>query len=114
MVQWERIWEQWEVTAQQARYDASEFARYCRLSPRQLQRKFRQTLNRTPQEWLDEQRIEAAKQLLMSGEPVKKVAFDLGYKQSSHFCRQFKSRNGVTPSEFAALQESKRRNVALK
>jgi AraC-like DNA-binding protein len=114
MERWELIWEKWEAIAQEARYDAGAFARHCRLSPRQLQRKFREKLNRTPQEWLDEQRIEAAKQLLQSGESVKRIAYDLGFKQASHFCRQFKSRNGVTPSEFAALHTAKRRNAAWK
>jgi AraC-like DNA-binding protein len=114
MERWERIWEQWEAIAREARYDAGAFARHCQLSPRQLQRKFREKLNRTPQEWLDEQRIEEAKQLLQSGESVKKIAYDLGFKQASHFCRQFKSRNGVTPSEFAALQDARRHNVTQK
>src|SRR5262249_39702852 len=75
-------------------------ARFCGISIRQLQRRFREELSRSPQCWLDEQRIVAAEKLLILGYQVKRVAFDLGFKQSSHFCRQFKSRKQMTPSEF--------------
>ncbi|HEX9046498.1 MAG TPA: helix-turn-helix domain-containing protein, partial [Verrucomicrobiae bacterium] len=70
------------------------------ISPRQLQRLFRGRFGCTPQEWLNQQRIIAAQAGLCSGEPVKKVALELGFKQCSHFCRQFKAYVGVTPSQF--------------
>jgi len=65
-----------------------------------LERVFQRQLDCAPQRWLNEQRILAARQMLQDGNPVKKVAFDLGFKQSSHFCRQFKSFTGNTPSQF--------------
>ena len=46
----------------------------------------------------------AARQLLLSGQQVKAVAFELGFKQPSHFCRQFKSFNNLTPSQFASQE----------
>jgi len=95
---------EWKDLAAQARYNARNLAALCRLSERQLQRQFRGHFGRSPQDWLDEQRIAAAAQLLLSGEPVKKVAYDLGFKQTSHFCRQFKSRHKMTPSEFVMFQ----------
>jgi AraC-like DNA-binding protein len=42
----------------------------------------------------------AARSLLLTGDSVKKVALDLGFKQTSHFCRQFKFYNDLTPSEY--------------
>jgi AraC-like DNA-binding protein len=92
----------WEQLAGKARYDAKELAKLCNLSVRQLERDFRRILERSPQGWLNEQRIKAAQQLLLSGQPVKVVALELGFKQSSHFCRQFKSQTQLTPTEFAA------------
>jgi transcriptional regulator GlxA family with amidase domain len=83
-----------------ARYDCKELAKLNKMSIRQLQRIFRNELRRTPQDWMNEQRILAAQQLLRTGDPVKKVALELGFKQSSHFCRQFKLVTGVTPSQF--------------
>jgi AraC-like DNA-binding protein len=92
----------WERLAEAARYDAKELAKLCHLSVRQLERDFRRDLGRTPQDWLNEQRIKAAQPLLLSGQPVKVVALELGFKQVSHFCRQFKSMHKLTPSQFAA------------
>jgi AraC family transcriptional regulator len=90
----------WERLASVAHYDAKELAALCKLSVRQLQRDFRRQFARSPQDWLNEQRITAARQPLLSGLPVKVVAFDLGFKQPSHFCRQFKFYLKLTPSQF--------------
>ena len=98
------IKEQWEALAQKAHYNANELAKLCGVSPRQLQRHFRRTFRCSPQSWLNERRLGVAQDLLLSGEPVKKVALDLGFKQISHFCRQFKSQNNMTPSEFIFSQ----------
>jgi AraC family transcriptional regulator len=94
----------WEEFAETAHYDANKLARLCGISTRQLQRHFRRNLHCSPQSWLNERRLLAAQSLLLSGESVKKVALDLGFKQPSHFCRQFKSRNKMTPSQFATSQ----------
>jgi AraC-like DNA-binding protein len=94
--------EEWQGLAGDAQYNARNLAKLCGISNRQLQRRFQREFGRTPQEWLDEQRIKAAGQLLLLGEPLKKVAFDLGYKQTSHFCRKFKSKFKLTPSQFIA------------
>lgn len=94
----------WETLAETAHYDANQLARLCGISTRQLQRHFRHEFRCSPQKWLNERRLEVAEVLLLSGEPVKKVALDLGFKQTSHFCRQFKNRNKLTPSQFAFSQ----------
>jgi AraC-like DNA-binding protein len=50
--------------------------------------------------------------MLLSGLPVKTVAAELGFKQVSHFCRQFKSLNDVTPSQFVSVHAQAIGNVA--
>jgi AraC-like DNA-binding protein len=90
--------------ASNANYSAHQLAELCRLTPRHIQRIFRQKFGRSPQDWLNEQRICAAKPLLLSGKSVKVVAFELGFKQPSHFCRQFKSFTRMTTSEFVSCQ----------
>jgi len=92
---------EWGLLAETAHYNSNELARLCGVSTRQLQRHFRRCFYCSPQSWLNEQRLLAAQQLLLSGESIKKVALDLGFKQPSHFCRQFKIRTKMTPSEFA-------------
>ena len=91
-----------EELAAKANYDSRALAKLCNLSTRQLQREFRRCFGLSPQQWLDEQRLNAAGPLLLSGEPVKKVAYDLGFKQTSHFCRKFKVQHRMTPSEFVS------------
>jgi AraC-like DNA-binding protein len=94
--------EQWEALAESADYDCRKLAASRGHSLRQLEREFHAVFGPPPHVWLNEQRVEAAERLLLSGKPVKWVAFELGYKQPSHFCRQFKLNNHVTPSQFAS------------
>jgi len=94
----------WEELAESSHYDANQLARLCGISTRQLQRHFRRSFHCSPQSWLNDRRLLAAQNLLLAGESVKKVALDLGFKQPSHFCRLFKSRTKMTPSEFAFSQ----------
>ena len=96
------LMEQLERLAVAARYDAKTLAKFCRLSVRQLERDFHSRLGRAPQDWLNEQRLKAAQQLLLAGQSVKAVALELGFKQVSHFCRQFKLKHRLTPSQFTA------------
>jgi AraC family transcriptional regulator len=94
----------WEEMAETTHYDANELAKICGVSARQLQRHFRDNFHCSPQGWLNERRLLKARRLLLTGDSVKKIALDLGFKQTSHFCRQFKSRNRMTPSQFAFSQ----------
>jgi AraC-like DNA-binding protein len=94
----------WEELAETAYYDANQLAKLCGVSTRHLQRHFRTEFHSSPQNWLNERRLQVAQVLLLSGESVKKVALDLGFKQTSHFCRLFKNRNKMTPSQFACSQ----------
>ncbi len=104
MAQLLAIKEPWEVLAQKAHYNANELARLCGISARHLQRHFRHNFHCSPQAWLNQRRLLFAQMLLLNGESVKKVALDLGFKQPSHFCRQFKNLCKMTPSEFISMQ----------
>jgi AraC family transcriptional regulator, exoenzyme S synthesis regulatory protein ExsA len=79
-------------------YRLQDLARVCHVSMRTLQRHFRKHYNTTLSEWMRELRLERARILLTQAESVKYVAFELGYKQPSHFTRDFKGRFGVPPS----------------
>lgn len=102
----------WQDLAGPAEYSARKLAQLRNRSLRQIEREFQRTFGRAPQDWLNERRLLAARELLLAGEPVKNVASALGFKQTSHFCRQFKSLNRMTPSEFASLTLSLTGNVA--
>lgn len=96
----------WEQLAEAAHFDVKELAYLCDVSTRQLQRQFQFLLGRSPQDWLNEQRLKAAQPLLVSGLKVKEVARLLGYKRSSHFCREFKKQYGTTASQLVALHRA--------
>ena len=88
----------WEGLAQAAEFRIGKLAKLCEVSIRTLQRHFRKHYNLTLSEWLREKRLQQARVMLMNADCIKTVAFDLGYKQPSHFTRDFKQRFGVPPT----------------
>jgi AraC-like DNA-binding protein len=88
---------QWEALVANATYRPKELARDCGVSLRTLQRHFRKNYNLTISNWVRSIRLNAAYSRLIAGEAVKQVAFALGYKQLSHFSRDFKAFYGVSP-----------------
>ena len=93
----------WAWMARHSRFSVKSLAAYFRTTPRQIERCCQEELGRSPQEWFNEQRLIAARALLLEEESIKTVAIDLGFKQVSHFCRQFKQQYGITPSEYLNL-----------
>ena len=89
--------ENWEQLAKEAHFRPQALAERCGVSMRTLQRHFRARYDQTVSDWLRELRLNQAFNSLKGCESVKEVAFDLGYKQPSHFTRDFKKRFGVPP-----------------
>jgi transcriptional regulator GlxA family with amidase domain len=96
----------WESLAGAAHFRAGDLARLVGVSLRTLQRYFRAKYNCTVSDWLRELRLESARARLPTCASVKEVAFDLGYKQPSHFTRDFKTRFGVSPRAFVGPKMS--------
>jgi AraC-like DNA-binding protein len=92
--------ERWLAHARVCHYNAKKLAEAEGVSIRQLERDFRIKLGLSPQRWLDLEKLTVAKELLLAGNAVKRVAIELGYKRPSHFCRHFKMLMGLTPVEF--------------
>ena len=87
----------WEKLAKLAHFRPNSLAELCGVSMRTLQRYFRTRYNQTVSEWLRELRLNEAVTSLKNCESIKEVAFNLGYKQPSHFTRDFKKKFGVPP-----------------
>ncbi len=96
---------QWLVLAKHSEYNARALAEMCGGTMRQLERYFEGGLGRSPQDWLNEQRLVAARYLLMEIPLIKTVCSKLGYKRLSHFSRDFKKCYGLTPSQFREWTE---------
>jgi transcriptional regulator GlxA family with amidase domain len=95
----------WESLAEKAQFRASDLARLLGISLRTLQRYFRAKYDCTVSDWLRELRLALAHARLPTCSSVKEVAFDLGYKQPSHFTRDFKQRFGVPPRTLVGARE---------
>jgi AraC-like DNA-binding protein len=81
-------------------YQPLKMARICRISLRHLQRECKIEFGCTPREWLKIQRLNNALIMLCGAPSVKYVAYALAYHQIPQFCREFKTRFGITPSNF--------------
>src|SRR6266704_434447 len=92
-------------TARHARYSASSLAKLNGFSLRQVQRLFQRATGKTPGTWLREFRQNEALILLTKGNTPKEAACELGYRQLSHFCRDFKRFHGIAPGLLSNLDK---------
>jgi transcriptional regulator GlxA family with amidase domain len=83
----------------QCHFNLHELAAFFAITPRQVQRLFQEEVGRTPQDWLDEQRVLAAIGLLREGSCPKAVAAELGFCDQTHLTRHFKKFTGTTPGK---------------
>jgi transcriptional regulator GlxA family with amidase domain len=78
------------------------------LSVRSLNRRFRAATRLTPLLYLQEIRVNQAKQLLkQSNLSVAEVCYAVGYQDTSHFSSLFRRSAGVAPAEYRALVRNK-------
>ncbi len=75
-----------------------QIAKACGLSLRHFSRAFRQSLGIPPHQWLLDQRIRHAKELLRDpGLPLFDIAIACGFGDQSHFSRAFFRAVGLSP-----------------
>jgi len=76
----------------------SRLSAACGLSESHFVRAFKITTGLSTRQWLQEQRVEAAKSLLANaGQEIAQIALDLGFSDQSHFTRVFSKIVGVSP-----------------
>jgi len=81
-------------------WTVSELAALCGYHPSYFTQLFYQEQGQKPKQFLIDERIKQAKQALLRGEPVEKVAERLGYGSIHYFSNHFKKETGLSPSEF--------------
>lgn len=85
----------------QRRIDLADLAKAVGLSPRQLQRKFRETLGLSPQELLLKTRVMAAARALRETDAsIAEIASECGFYDQSSFTEHFRRYMGQTPLRF--------------
>jgi AraC family transcriptional regulator len=89
-------------------------AHHIGYSPCHFLRVFHRVFEETPQNFIIEQRLELARNLLRSSSlGVIEVGFASGFESRWSFARQFRRRFGVTASHFRRLQSETRSAAAL-
>ena len=78
-----------------------DIARAVNLSPGRLAHLFKSEMGVSPQRYLNNIRLEKARECLENGVlSVKEIASEVGIPNVSRFCRSFKARYGATPKEY--------------
>lgn len=77
-------------------------AQQVNLSPSAFSRLFREITDRSPYQFVKELRLNRSRELLIEGRlGVTDVARAVGYASASHFIKEFRTRFGTTPREYA-------------
>ena len=79
-----------------------DLARLCNISPVYLRRLFQQHFDTSPSRYIKILRLEKARELMLSGiYSAAEVCFLSGFRDESHFSREFKRHYGQPPKEYA-------------
>jgi AraC family transcriptional regulator len=83
--------------------NSSQLAAIAGMSPPHFCELFKQSMGRTPHNYVLTQRIEPAKQTLRHPErSVLDAGLEAGFQNHSHFSRMFGRIEGISPSRFRA------------
>lgn len=73
------------------------------LDPYYLQKLFKRSVGQSPMEYIISLRMTKAKSLIRtSSMPISEIAYAVGIDNLSHFTRQFKKQEGMTPGKYRA------------
>jgi transcriptional regulator GlxA family with amidase domain len=83
------------------RVTVDQLAAVAHLSPRTFARRFRDTLGTTPLNWLVQQRVRVAQELLETGdEPVERIAALVGFGTAANLRQHFHRVTSVSPQTY--------------
>jgi AraC family transcriptional regulator len=87
--------------------ELEDLAQQVDMSQFYFSRLFKQSLGITPHQYVIQQRVERAKQLLRQGElSLVEVALECGFANQGHLNRHFKRLTGTTPKEIARMYKT--------
>lgn len=70
-------------------------------SPEHLCREFKKHYNKTPTEFINDTKLNYAKNLLTySDEKIIEIAYSVGFQNLSHFCHEFKKKYSMSPTSY--------------
>ena len=78
--------------------EVGELARACALSRSHFSRAFKCSTGLSPQDWIRQQRLARAKQLIRSTElSLTQISLECGFCDQAHFCHIFTRSEGINP-----------------
>lgn len=78
-----------------------EYADKIHVTEKRLSKATSNILGKSPKELISERVVLEAKRLLVhTNQPIKELAFHLGFGEPTNFIKYFKTRTGLTPTEF--------------
>lgn len=78
--------------------EVGELARACALSRSHFARAFKCSTGLSPQDWIRQQRIARAKQLIRSTNlSLTRISLECGFWDQAHFCHIFTRSEGINP-----------------
>lgn len=84
-------------------WSVDEMAELIGWSVAHFQRTFKEQLGTTPMAYLNDLRLEKAREMLADPEcffQIKQIGILVGHSNDSHFTRDFKKKIGMTPTEY--------------
>lgn len=86
--------------------EIDQLCRQACMSRSKFYQQFRQLFDCSPMEYIQQRRLEKAKELLASGKNITAVCYEVGYVSPSHFTRRFHQQYGLSPREFTQTQNN--------
>ncbi len=106
-----KIMEIVEAHLSDSEFTAEQFGFEVGLSRMQLHRKLTALTGMSTTNFIRQQRLTRASQMLTAGENVSQVAYAVGFGSLSYFTRSFKKHFGITPSDFRETHVIDDKNV---
>ncbi len=85
----------------------SKIAKKVNLNESYLSRSFKKNYGLSPRNYVLNQRINKAKELLDSGLEIVDIAQELGFYDQAHFYKNFKAVYSITPKEYQQMKKQK-------
>ena len=87
-------------------FSIDSLAEQMNMSRSSFYRKIKALTDLTPVDYMKNQRLQRAAQMLLLGQRVTEVAAQVGFTSSSYFAKCFRARFGVLPKDYAGEQQS--------
>jgi len=85
----------------------NDLAEISKVTPQHYCKLFKDQFHQRPIEYINNRRLQEAKRLLLeTNEPIKVIAKEIGFEDSSYFGAQFKRQVGITASQYRGGRRS--------